>query len=138
MKNVARFTMSALLVVALAALVGCGSGAGSSGGGYGSSTPPASSGSATGSTTGGTSGATSGAAVAIKNFAFSPSSLTVNVGDKVTFTNNDSTTHTVTGDGFSSGDIAPGASFTNTFTKAGTFAYHCSIHPTMTGSITVK
>ena len=138
MKNVRRFTVSALLVVALAALVGCGSGAGSSGGGYGSSTPPASSGSATGGTTGGTSGTTSGAAVAIKNFAFSPASLTVNVGDKVTFTNNDSTTHTVTGDGFSSGDIAPGASFTNTFTKAGTFAYRCSIHPTMTGSITVK
>lgn len=135
MRRSAKFAVFVVLVVALAALVGCGSGSGSSSGGYGSSTPPASSGSSAGNTT---PGATGGVAVAIKNFAFSPSKLTVKVGDKVTFTNNDSTTHTVTGDGFSSGDIAPGASWTNTFSKAGTFAYHCSIHPTMTGSITVQ
>lgn len=135
MRRSAKFAVFVMLVVALAALVGCGSGSGSSSGGYGSSTPPASSGSSAGSAT---PGATGGVAVAIKNFAFSPSKLTVKVGDKVTFTNNDSTTHTVTGDGFSSGDIAPGASWTNTFSKAGTFAYHCSIHPTMTGSITVQ
>jgi plastocyanin len=62
------------------------------------------------------------------------------VGDTVTWTNDDSTTHTVTADAgaFKSNDLAPGDKFTFTFTTAGAFAYHCSIHPTMTATITVQ
>jgi plastocyanin len=85
-------------------------------------------------------GAAAGNAVSIANFAFSPTSITAKVGDKVTWTNNDSTTHTVTADdnSFSSGDLAPGASFSFTFTKAGTFPYHCSIHSSMKATVVVQ
>lgn len=84
--------------------------------------------------------ATSAAAntVTAKNFAFNPNELTVSVGTEVTFKNDDSTTHTFTGDGFSSGDVKPGDSFKFTFNTAGTFNYHCSIHPSMTGKIIVQ
>ena len=80
-----------------------------------------------------------GASVTIANFSFSPASLTVSAGTTVTWTNNDSTAHTVTLDDGSaaSGDIAGGATFQHTFTTAGTFTYHCRIHPTMTATIVV-
>jgi len=51
------------------------------------------------------------------------------------------TTHTITSDTqglFDSGSLAPGATFEHTFTAAGTYHYHCSIHPTMTGVIVVN
>jgi len=76
-------------------------------------------------------------AVSANNFAFSPSNITVKVGTEVTFTNDDSTTHTITFDLFQSGDVAPGQSFKHTFDTAGTFSYHCSIHPSMTGQVEV-
>lgn len=79
-------------------------------------------------------------AVAIKGFAFNPGSVSVAVGTTVTWTNQDSTAHTVTAnDGsFDSGPVQPGSSFSHTFTKAGTVAYHCKIHPSMTATIIVK
>jgi plastocyanin len=88
--------------------------------------------------TGGGGGA--GNAVTIQNFSFGPATLDVAVGTTVTWTNKDSTNHTVTAnDGsFDSKAISPGATFTQTFATAGTFAYHCSIHSTMTATITVK
>jgi plastocyanin len=79
-------------------------------------------------------------AVSISNFSFSPANITVKKGTTVTWTNNDSTTHTVTGDtngGPKSGDLNPGKAYSFTFSAAGTFAYHCSIHPDMTGTVTV-
>lgn len=83
-------------------------------------------------------GASAGS-VKIANFAFGPASLTVKVGATVTWTNSDSPTHTVTADdgSFDSGNIAPGATFKQTFTKAGTYTYHCAIHSSMTASVTV-
>lgn len=81
---------------------------------------------------------TSSNAVSIENMAFSPDSLTVKKGTTVKWTNNDSTTHTVTGDSFDSGDLAPGKTFEHTFDKTGTFSYHCSIHSSMTGDVTVE
>ncbi len=81
--------------------------------------------------------------VSISNFAFNPSSLTVNVGDTVHWTNNDSVTHTVTAgtsptpNGMFDTTLAPGATFDFTFTSAGTFSYFCKIHPYMMGTITV-
>src|SRR5258705_5971064 len=64
----------------------------------------------------------------IAGFSFQPSSITVSVGDTITWTNNDGTPHTVTADdgSFNSGAISPGASFSHTFLSAGTFAYSCS------------
>jgi plastocyanin len=78
-------------------------------------------------------------AVTIMSFAFTPSSLSVQTGTRVTFTNRDAATHTVTANGglFNSGDLTPGQRFSFTFMGRGSFAYHCRIHPSMTGTITV-
>jgi len=79
--------------------------------------------------------------VTILNFTYSPTPLNVNIGDTVTWTNKDGASHTVTSDTagiFDSGSLATNATFSFTFTKAGTFKYHCSIHPLMTGTIVVK
>ena len=78
-------------------------------------------------------------AVTIKDFQFTPATTSVPTGSKVTWTNNDTTAHTVTLDDGSgdSGNIAPAATFDRTFTTAGTFAYHCTIHSQMKGTVTV-
>jgi plastocyanin len=78
--------------------------------------------------------------VTIANLAFSPSDITVKKGATVTWTNNDSTAHTVTSSaehGPNSQNINPGNSYTFTFADEGTFNYHCSLHPQMTGTVTV-
>jgi plastocyanin len=77
---------------------------------------------------------------AINNFSFVPQILTINAGDTVVWTNNDSTAHTVTADAgaFNSPTIGNGGSFSFTFNTAGTYRYHCSIHPSMTGQVVVK
>jgi plastocyanin len=79
------------------------------------------------------------ASVRIINFAFSPSALSVRAGTRVTFTNDDMATHTVTADSglFNSGNLSTGQSFSFTFTSRGSFAYHCRIHPSMTGTVSV-
>jgi len=81
-----------------------------------------------------------GTAVSIANFAFQPASLQIAAGSSVTWTNSDSTAHTVTSDtgAFDSGQLAPGASFTQTFMTPGTYTYHCQIHPFMTATIVVS
>ena len=79
-------------------------------------------------------------AVAISGFSFSPASITITTGDTVTWTNSDAQAHTATADdsSFDTGAITNGSSATVTFAMAGTFAYHCSIHPQMTGTVTVQ
>src|SRR4051812_18746665 len=81
-----------------------------------------------------------GSQVSIIDFAFQPGSLAIKRGRGGTWTNTGAKNHTVTSDTglFDSGVLVPGASFTQTFKQSGTFAYHCSIHPSMTGSIKVK
>jgi len=79
----------------------------------------------------------------IKNMMFTPSQITVAKGGTVTWTNNDTTTHTVVDDlanvgGPNSGDIVPGATYSFKFNKTGSFQYHCRIHPSMRGTIVVK
>jgi plastocyanin len=79
------------------------------------------------------------AEITIADFAFSgPES--VSVGDTVQVTNDDSTGHTWTADGgeFDSGPLDTGDTFDHTFDEAGEFDYFCSIHPNMTGTITVE
>jgi plastocyanin len=79
--------------------------------------------------------------VSIRDFSFSPNTITVVIGinNTVVWTNDGTVDHTVTANGgsFLSGDLAPGSNFTNTFTTPGTFAYHCSIHPIMKGTVIV-
>lgn len=77
--------------------------------------------------------------VAIVDYAYSPGAITVEAGDTVTWTNTgqDPKGHTVTGSGFDSGTLAPGTTFSHTFSGPGTFAYVCSIHPSMHGTVTV-
>jgi plastocyanin len=80
-------------------------------------------------------------AVAISGFSFSPASVTVSVGDTVTWTNSDAQAHTATADDASwdSGNIGgSGGTGAVTFATAGTFPYHCAIHPAMTGTVTVE
>ena len=79
-------------------------------------------------------------ATGLTTTVYSPDPLTVTVGTQVSFVNNDSTTHTSVGDAgqWNSGNITPGSFFTTTFNTAGTFTYHCSIHPNMIGKVTVQ
>jgi plastocyanin len=130
---------SFLSVLAAATLAGCGS--------YTSPTPP----------TGG--GMQSGNGVSIVfnaqtkgTAAFTPNPVSVSLASAtaglVQWVNNDQTggvyggtgtTHNITADdgSFTSGNLAPGATFGETFTVAGSYAYHCSIHPTMKGTVIV-
>ena len=131
----ARFSLSLL---AAAALAGCGS--------YTAPTTP----------TGG--GMQSGTSISIVlgaqnkgTAAFTPNPVSVSLASTrglVEWVNNDQTggvyggngtTHNITADdgSFTSGNLAPGATFGETFTVAGTYPYHCSIHPTMKGTVTV-
>lgn len=77
--------------------------------------------------------------VSIVGRAYQPAELTVGLGQTVTWRNESLSTHTVTSpEGlFGSGVINIGTSFSVTFSKAGTFDYMCTIHPTMHGSVVV-
>jgi plastocyanin len=81
----------------------------------------------------------SGNQVAIDGFAFAPATLTVSAGTTVTWTNRDEEPHTVAADdgSFHSPGMGTGATFTHTFSTAGTFDYVCSIHPMMHGTVVV-
>lgn len=80
-----------------------------------------------------------GNAVTIQGFAFDPPAISVAVGGEVTWTNADPAPHTVTADdgSFDSGPKDLGGTFSATFDQPGSFPYHCEIHPTMTGTVTV-
>jgi plastocyanin len=77
--------------------------------------------------------------VEMVNFAFSPGSITIAPGDTVTWTNGDGTAHTVTGNNgtWGSGHLANGQAYTHQFNETGDYAYHCSIHSSMTGVVHV-
>lgn len=78
-------------------------------------------------------------AITIQGFAFNPATITVPVGTKVTWTNQDPATHTVTSDtgAFDSKNLSTGGTFSFTFNQAGSFAYHCAIHTRMVATIVV-
>jgi plastocyanin len=79
-------------------------------------------------------------AVKIANFEYSPTPLTIDVGDSITWSNEGFITHTVTAaDGmFDSGNLKGGTTFSFTFTSPGDMRYACSIHPQMHGEVIVK
>lgn len=78
--------------------------------------------------------------VSIKGDAFNPTSILVQTGRTVTFTNDDDDLHTVTADdnSFDSNSIPIGKGFVHKFNKAGRYPYHCKIHPFMHGVVIVK
>jgi len=79
--------------------------------------------------------------VNIDNFSFTPATLTVPVGTKVTWTNKDDVPHTVvsTNKAFPhSPALDTDESFSSTFAKAGTYEYYCSVHPKMVGKVVVQ
>jgi plastocyanin len=72
--------------------------------------------------------------------SFTPSTLTINVGDSVVWTNKDILDHSATSQagGFDSGRMAAGATWTFTAKTKGQFPYLCTFHPTMTGELVVR
>ena len=99
--------------------------------------------STTGATTSTSAGTTSTTAaggeveIDISGFAFQPGSVTISKGTKVRWRNRDGVTHTTTGGGWNA-SLAPDARFSFTFDTAGSYPYMCTIHPSMTGTITVS
>lgn len=77
-----------------------------------------------------------GTAVNLEGFCFQPSVLRVAPGQSVTWTNHDVADHMVYGQGWGS-DLRMGKSYTVTFERAGTYAYACPLHPSMTGAVVV-
>lgn len=75
----------------------------------------------------------------IEEFAYKPNPITIKPGVIVAWVNKDSVAHTITHDGgeFDT-ELNPGRGFGRTFGTPGTFNYHCKIHPSMTGTITVQ
>jgi plastocyanin len=126
-----KFAVAVVAVLSLSAVIACG-------GGYSSpaaptAPPPSGGGSVTADVT-----------VSILGMngsqSFSPNPVAVKVGQTVAWHNSDSISHTATANAgaFDTGAIAPGStSGAFTMSTAGTFAYHCSIHPDMVGTITV-
>ena len=130
--------LACLTLLGAALVAGCGGGDNKST----SSTPAASTPApaSTGTSTGG-GGASSGPVkVTMKNIAFDPKDVTVKVGQKVTWTNDDSVPHNVTatsGASFKSSTFGQGGTYSFTPKKAGTIQYVCTIHPGMEATLTV-
>jgi plastocyanin len=131
-----RALVAAGIAVFVLALTGCG------GGSSNGSNPMAPS--PTPTATAGGGGGAANVTITINGMngapSFSPSPGSVTVGQTVAWRNSDSVSHTATADGgaFNTGTIAPGATSSPIMmSAAGSFAYHCSIHPSMVGSLTV-
>jgi len=79
--------------------------------------------------------------VEIRNFAFTPRTLTVPAGTKVVWVNEDDEPHRIASEGgqfAASHALDTNDSYAVTFSKPGTYAYYCSIHPKMVGTVIVK
>jgi plastocyanin len=79
--------------------------------------------------------------IKIKNMTFSPAKISISAGDTVEWVNSDNVPHMLnsdTGTVLQSPLFNPGKKFHHVFDTAGKFPYHCAIHPTMQGTITVK
>jgi plastocyanin len=78
--------------------------------------------------------------VSIAGGRFVPANISASVGDTVQWSNADDKDHWIEADqgAFASGKIKPGGSFGVRFVRAGTYAYHCKLHPREKGIITVR
>ena len=139
-----RLPVVAFSLFALLALSACASGSGSAAPAatapeLAASEPAASAPAAGGG--GCTTSSEEGAAqVGIEDFTFSPGDVTAAVGETISWTNPDSAPHTATLDdgACDTGNIAQGATAGLVFDAAGTYPYHCTIHPNMKGTITIQ
>jgi amicyanin len=79
--------------------------------------------------------------VAMQNYAFSPASLTVHVGDTVTWTQHDTAPHNVVTTSapvaISGPQLSQGQTWSYTFSQAGTYSYYCTVHPDMRAQVVV-
>jgi plastocyanin len=132
-----HLAISLTAIAATAApIIGCGSSSDSGNAGAAATPSPSPH-----AQTSGTSPKSPAGGVTIDNFKFAPATSTVTRGTRLVVRNHDSTAHTATADDghtFDTGDIAPGAAATVTLSKPGRYAYHCSIHPFMHGTLVVK
>jgi plastocyanin len=114
--------LPAVVVTATALLAGCGGGGDDK-------------------TSSGSSSAKPTSTITISNFEYTPEPAVVKVGTKVTVSNKDDASHTVTDKGgsrtFDSGTVKGGQTGSVTFSKPGTYSYTCEFHPTMAGKVTV-
>ena len=139
-----RIPILAFSLFALLALSACASGSGTAAPAATAPQPAASEPAASAPAAAGGGCATSSEAgavsVGIENFAFAPADVTAAVGETITWTNSDSAPHTATLDdgACDTGNIAQNASAGLVFDAAGTYPYHCTIHPNMKGTITIQ
>lgn len=103
------------------ALAACGGGAGKQSGAAAAPAPKA-----------------GGTTIDMVDLAFEPRSLTIERGQTVTFHNSGKVTHNAKGKDFFSRVVEPGGSYSHTFERAGSFAYVCTFHPGMDGTVTVR
>ncbi|HEU5203724.1 MAG TPA: cupredoxin family copper-binding protein [Candidatus Limnocylindrales bacterium] len=138
-----RLPILAFSLFALFALSACASGSGTAAPAATAPQPAASEPAASAPAAGGgcTASSEAGAvSVGIENFAFAPADVSAAVGETITWTNSDSAAHTATLDdgACDTGNIAQNASAGLVFDAAGTYPYHCTIHPNMKGTITIQ
>jgi plastocyanin len=137
-KRLLALVAPVVILAALLAVAGCGSSSSGNTAAPTATTAPAATATAAAAPTNTTGAA--GNAVDVANFHFSPATLTVKVGTTVTW-KGVSGSHTVTSDAGApmafDQPISQGSTVTVTFTKAGTYNYHCSIHASMHGTIVV-
>jgi len=116
------------VLVAVLAFAGCGSSSSDKGSSSSGSSSPAT-----------PSGGVTAGAVKIKDFAFDPDPVTAKVGQKITWTNEDSVAHNVIADDgtFKSATMNQGDTYSFTPKKAGTFSYVCTFHAQMKATLTV-
>jgi len=126
--NVKSRTYTVLLIIAVTAALAAGCGGG--GGGPSAGAAPSA---------GGSPGTSS--SISIDNFKFSPRAIRVPANARVEVTNDDSAPHTVTADdgrSFDSGTVNPGASASFQAPAPGSYAYHCTIHSFMKGTLRAR
>jgi plastocyanin len=150
-----RIALSVLTLFALAALTACGGGGTTSPASSAAVNPSAPTSSGGGGSQGASAGASGGAAgacamapagstatvnVSIKDFKYTPQPVQAKVGDIVAWKNEDSAPHTATMDDGScdTGQIAGGATGMLLFSAAGTYTYHCAVHPGQMKDVTVE
>jgi plastocyanin len=80
------------------------------------------------------------AAVGIKEFKYAPTALSIPLGTTVRWTNHDEEPHTVTSAQgvFGSTGLSHEETFTQMFTRRGTYEYFCALHPQMRATVVVK
>ena len=128
-RRAAIVPLAALCSAAAFAVAGCGSS---------TSKNAATTSTAAPATGGATIEARSTATVRMQGISFKPDTITVKAGGTVTWNNTSTISHNVTGDAFVSKTLDPGAKFVHRFGAAGTYAYVCTFHAGMKGTIVVQ